>query len=271
MTSGAELAQLAQLGPFFALDTYPVGAAPFEGWRPLEELLGQPGVLEAQVAVVRAALAEASGRHPDEVEPRVAASMTQLGLAARLICPALGMAVLTGRLLRVDAARMRWRPGPGGAVALSIRDDALAPAGSAAVNPAAFDDMALDDMALDDMALADMALADALAGTVIDGPVRALVEAGARLAVSPQVLWGNVASVLNSARTLVGAVEPALLEPTDQLVSRLLSRPPLHGTHQGSAAAGFRRRSCCLMYRLAPAQAPVCGDCVLDRGPALPS
>ena len=38
--------------------------------------------------------------------------------------------------------------------------------------------------------------------------MRALVEASTRFAVSPQVLWGNVASVVNGARALIGAAEP---------------------------------------------------------------
>lgn len=246
MTNGAVLAELARLGPFFALQSHPARSTPVEGWRPLAELLHQPGALEARVAAVRAALAQACGRQPGEVEQRVAASMAQLGLAARLICPALGVAVLTGCVLPVDPARMRWRPGPG-AVELSISENALPPAGSAVTSPTA--------------------LADALAGAVLDGPVRELVEASARFAVSPQVLWGNVASVVNGVRALIGVAEPTLSQPAEEIVSRLLSRPPLHGTHQGNAAAGFRRRSCCLVYRLAPGQAPVCGDCVLDQGP----
>lgn len=256
MTGGPVLAELAGLGPYFALEAHPAESAPLGGWRPVEELLHQPGALEARVASVRAALAEVSGRHPAEVELRVAASMAQLGLAARLICPPLGMAVLTGRLLPMDPARLRWRDVPGGAVGLSLRDDALppgSPPGSSTASVAS--------------------LADALAGTVLGGPVRTLVEASTRFAVSPQVLWGNVASVVNGVRALIGAAEPALIGRTEELVSRLLSQPPLHGTHDthgsaaGSTAVGFRRRSCCLVYRLAPGQAPVCGDCVLDRGP----
>lgn len=269
MTGGAVLAELAGLGPYFALDAHPAGSAPLGGWRPLEELLHQPGALEAWVASVRAALAEISGRPPADVELRVAASMAQLGLAARLICPPLGMAVLTGRLLPMDPARLRWRPGPGGAVGLSIRDDALPPWGSPWKS----------GVPESSSTASPATLADALVDVVLDGPVRALVEAGTRFAVSPQVLWGNVASIVNGVRALIGTAEPALTGRTEELVSRLLSQPPLHGTHdthqatrdpdQGSTpAVGFRRRSCCLVYRLAPAQAPVCGDCVLDRGPA---
>lgn len=248
MIDSAVLTELAGLGPFFALGSHPAGSALSGGWRPLEELLQQPGVLQTRVAATRAALAEASGQRPGDVELRVAASMTQLGLAARLVCPALGVAVLTGRLPRIDPAWMRWQPGPGGGVALSIQDGVLLPASSAAANPAA--------------------LAVALAGSVLDGPVRALVQASGQFGVSPQVLWGNVVSVVNGARALIGLAAPGLSEPTEQIVSGLLARPPLHGRHQGSAATGFRRRSCCLVYRLVAAQAPVCGDCVLTQGPA---
>jgi hypothetical protein len=248
MTDDAVLTALAGLGPFFALGSHPAGSALSDGWRPLEELFQQPGALQARVTATRAALAEASGQLPADVELRVAASMTQLGLAARLVCPALGVAVLTGRPPKTDPARMRWQPGPGGAVALSIQAGALLPASSAATNPAA--------------------LADALAGAVLDGPVRALVQASTQFGVSPQVLWGNVASVVSGTRALIGVAAPGLSGPTEQIVSGLLARPPLHGRHQGSAAAGFRRRSCCLVYRLVAAQAPVCGDCVLTRGPA---
>ncbi len=249
MTDGGVLAGLARLGPFFALGSHRAGSPLAEGWRPLDELLHQPGALQSQVAAVRAALAEASRQQPGDVEPRVAASMTQLGLAARLICPALGVAVLTGRLLPADPARMRWQPGLGAAIALTTCEDALLLTTGAPDAPG---------------------LADALADAVLDGPVRSLVQATERLGVSPQVLWGNVASVVNGARAMIGAAEPALASTAEEIVSRLLTQPPLRDTHQGSAAAGFRRRSCCLVYRLVAAQTPVCGDCVLDHGQRRP-
>jgi hypothetical protein len=226
----------------------------------LEELLRGPGALGDQVTAVRAALAAASGQQPDDVELRVAASMTQLGLAGRLICPALGVAVLCGGLLEVNPTRMRWQPGPGGAVALSVDTDTV----TAATGTAA----AIGSLAAAGTAADPVALADALAATVLAGPVRALVEVSRQFAVSPQVLWGNVASVVNGARGLIGAAEPELLGRAEAIVARLLDQPPLGATHQGSSSAtGFRRRSCCLVYRLVAAQAPVCGDCVLDRAP----
>jgi hypothetical protein len=282
VTSAGVLAELARLGPFFALDCHPARAVLTEGWRPLEQLW-QPEVLASRVATVRGALAEASGQPAGTVELRVAASMAQLGLAARLICPALGVAVLTGGLLEVDPVRMRWQPGAGSSpIALSIRADALPQASSSRAS-------ASDPTAEPDQLTTPVAsLADALAGTVLAGPVPALIEASREFGVSPQVGWGNVASVVNGAKALIGAAEPGLTAAADTLVTGLLNRPPLLGTYQlttheltthqlstpqlgtpqPTAAPAFRRRSCCLVYRLATSPAPVCGDCVLDRAPA---
>jgi len=254
--TGAGLpADLARLGPHFALDMHPPDAAPDGAWRPFGELLD---ALDVRVAEVRAALAAASHRSPDEVERRVAVSLTQLGLTGRLVCPALGVAVLTGRLLDLDPARLRWQPGTGSAVALSVPADALATAGSAGMPREERVD----------------ALAGALADTVLAGPVRMLVEAAGRFGVSSQVLWGNVASVVHGARALIGAGAPELLGPAEALVAALLDRPPLRGTSEGGPGPEFRRRSCCLIYRLVPARAErgptgspagICGDCVLER------
>ena len=248
LANGAEaLAGLARLGPFFALDSHPAESVPVPPWRPLAELFQVPGALEAQVAAVRAALAEASGRCVDAVELRVAASMAQLGLAARLICPALGVAVLTGGLLEADPAGMRWQPGAG-AVPLSIRSDRSTPSTADRWDGAR--------------------LADALAASVLTGPVRALVEASRPFGVSEQALWGNVASVVSGAVALIAAATPGLTGRADVIVTRLLSQPPLQSRHQGSDEGRFRRRSCCLVYRLADSPTPICGDCVLDRAPA---
>lgn len=244
------LAELARLGPFFALDSHPVRSVPLAPWRPLDELL-QPGSFGARASAVRAALARASRLSEDAVEPRVAASMAQLGLAARLVCPALGMAALTGGLLEVDPARMRWRPRADGTVALSIRADLVPADGPAGELADAFAD----------------ALADALAARLLDGPVRTLVEAGSTVGVSEQVLWGNVSSVVHGAAALIGTAAPTLAGRAQAIVAGLLDRAPLRGTYRGHAGADFRRRSCCLIYRVAGPGAPICGDCVLDRAP----
>ncbi|MDQ1744369.1 MAG: hypothetical protein QOE23_2708 [Pseudonocardiales bacterium] len=241
------LDELARLGPHFALESHPADSAPPGGWRPFAELLDD---LAGRIAVVRAALAVLGGRSAGQVELRVAVSMTQLGLTGRLVCPALGVAVLTGGLLDLDPAGLYWKPGPGNAVALSVPAQAIPAAGPPRPD-----------------------LAEALADTVLAGPVRLLAEAGSRYEVSPQVLWGNVASVVHGVPGLLGAGAPDLRSRADALVTGLLNRPPLRGTSQGPPGAGFRRRSCCLVYRLAPAEpgragaaAGVCGDCVLEPG-----
>ncbi len=64
------------------------------------------------------------------MEFRVAASVTHLGVAARLISPVLGMAVLLGRVPRMDPAEVRWQPVLGGPLPLSLPASALAGAGT---------------------------------------------------------------------------------------------------------------------------------------------
>ena len=91
-------AELAQLGPYFAVSIHPPGRSLPSPWRPLSTLLDSPEDLQRRIVEVRAALA--AGRPPDAVEFRVAASVTHLGVAARLISPALGTAVLLGRAPR---------------------------------------------------------------------------------------------------------------------------------------------------------------------------
>jgi ferric iron reductase protein FhuF len=154
--------------------------------------------------------------------------------------------VLTGGVLEVDPARMRWQPSAAGPVALSVPDDIIA------------SDTAASRDGAD--------LANALAAGVLAGPVRALVQASRPFGVSEQVLWGNVASVVSGAVALIGAARPELTGRAQVIATGLLDRPPLQGTHQ-RGGGGFRRRSCCLVYRVAPGDAPVCGDCVLDRAP----
>ncbi len=84
------------------------------------------------------------------------------------------------------------------------------------------------------------------------------------MSVSPIVLQGNIASAVNAAAAMIAAARPGLATQAAAVRDALLSTPELAGTWT-SSAAGFRRRSCCLIYRAAPAAtAAVCGDCVLN-------
>lgn len=205
-----------------------------------------------RVLAVRAGLAAAGGQPPDAVELRVAASVAQLGLVARLVCPALAVAVTSGVLLEVGLPSMRWQPVLGGAFPLSLPLDAGSDTGDCAWNAEP----------------TPQRLVGLLAKRVLDGPVRDLVEVTTLLSVSRRVLWGNVASAVNGAASMIATRQPAWADQSRVMASSLLAQPPLRGTSITLAGGGFRRRSCCLIYRAAPrATRAVCGDCVLFRDP----
>ena len=125
------------------------------------------------------------------------------------------------------------------------------------------------------MSLPDTALT-AEAGTattaaLLAGPITQIVRAVEAMAVSPRVLWGNVASAVNGAATMIAAARPDLAAPAAGAAAALLADPALNGTYQGRPLRGFRRRNCCLIYRLSPSAPAYCGDCVLGvaaPGPA---
>ena len=89
---------LAALGPFFAVRWHPPGTEPSPPWLALSDLAGQPGPLLRRIGSARAALAARAGAPEEQIEPRVAASVTQLGLAARVIAPAVAAAAAGHRL-----------------------------------------------------------------------------------------------------------------------------------------------------------------------------
>jgi FhuF 2Fe-2S C-terminal domain len=236
------LADLAALGPYFAVDVHDPGSPVRPPWQPLGELTGSPGALAGRIDEVRERLA-AGGRGP-AVEFRVAASIAQLGLCARLLSPALGAAA-AGRALPVDIAQARWVPALGGPFRLSLAREAIA------AEPA------------------DTAIAaepgTAATAALLAGPVAQIVRAVEAMAVSPQVLWGNVASAVNGAATMIAAARPDLAVQAAEAAAALLGHPDLAGTYQGRPLRDFRRRNCCLIYRLSPERPAYCGDCVLGR------
>ncbi|MDT8913376.1 (2Fe-2S)-binding protein [Amycolatopsis sp. PS_44_ISF1] len=224
---------LTGLGPFFAVHTHASDAGPTPPWHPLDELVSDEDVLGSRIASVRTALA--GGRPDDAVEWRVAASVTHLGLVARLLSPALAFAVRDATVLGLDPATTWWEPVPGGAVPLSVRPPPGPP------EP-------------------DGALVDALAEQVLDGPIRLLTGL---FPVPGTVGWGNVASAVNGAATMLGTDRPEWTDRAQGLAAALLGRTPLRSTST-RVDGRFRRRSCCLIYRAAPSgRGGVCGDCVL--------
>ena len=185
-----------------------------------------------------------SGCPAAAVEFRVAASIAQLGLCARLLSPALGAAA-AGQALLVDAAQARWIPVLGGPFRLSLADTAIA------AGPA--------DTAI------SAGPGTAATAALLAGPITQIVRSVEAMAVSPRVLWGNVASAVNGAATMIAAARPDLAGPAAEAAAAMLSYPALARTYQGRPLTGFRRRNCCLIYRLSPAAPAYCGDCVLGR------
>ena len=89
------------------------------------------------------------------------------------------------------------------------------------------------------------------------------------------MLWGDVASAVATARRLVAADRPGSAARATAVAERLLASPPLAVTaalrapEPPDATWTFRRRSCCLYYRVPGVG--LCGDCVLgDRVAADP-
>lgn len=235
------LAELAGLGPFFSVEMHHPRQVRPAPWQPLSELLGSAAALAARIGTVRDSLARAAGCPASQIELRVAASVTQLGIAARLISPALGSAVL-GVPVGIDAGLAYWVPAIGGPFQLSLAVPAAASwprAGSitAAARP----------------------LTELLAG-----PIRALVEMTAPM-VSRRVLWGNVGSAINGAAVMVSTVRPALRGRAIEVSAAALRFPELATGYRGQPTSSFQRNSCCLIYRIAANQ-QYCGDCILNTG-----
>jgi hypothetical protein len=230
------LDDLAGLGPFFAVSSHRPETVPVPPWRPFGELLMPSRPLAARIAAVRAALAARAGLGVDAIEPRVAASTLQFGLAARLVSPALGAAVLR-RPLDLRPGGLWWQEVTGGPVPLSVP---LAAGGSPGTAADGWDQVLFDEV------------------------LASVTAAIARLVpVSGRVLWGNVASAVNTAARQVVRQRPDLAGDAWQAAARLFASPALRGERNPPGPA-FLRSSCCLFYRLAPGDpSAICGDCVL--------
>ncbi|WP_375000733.1 (2Fe-2S)-binding protein [Aeromicrobium sp. CTD01-1L150] len=206
---------VAALGDFFALEEADAGG----DWRPVTDLLTGPELGE-RVAVTGAALARSCG---SDVEPRVAASTTSLGLFARLLSPAIGAAVLD--LPGPMHNGLQWRVAQAGPVPLRT---AVWGAGS------------LEAMV--------SGVVEPLAARFTDE--HALAEA---------IVRGNTASAVMGSVRMVVSARADLAPAAERVASSLLDSAFLAGT--ALPGAPFVRRSCCLYYRLPGGG--YCGDCVL--------
>jgi ferric iron reductase protein FhuF len=192
---------------------------------------GTPGT--ALIADARP-LVDAVGAGLAHPERRVAASLTVLGYAARLVGPTLAVLLRDGILLDTDPARVHHAYAPGTGFTLTMPE----PAGWAAP-------------------------LTAWGGTVVDGHLAPVIRSvRAAVPVAAGLLWGNVASGLTGA--LAAITGPVPLADCHEAGLVLLDHGPLRGSGYLDVRAGrlrFRRRSCCLFYRLPGGG--TCGDCPL--------
>ncbi|MEU6197288.1 (2Fe-2S)-binding protein [Streptomyces sp. NPDC047061] len=180
-------------------------------------------------------------------EPRVAASIAHQALAARLWSVALGCAVRHGRLPDLAPDLLRWDPAATAPDDLWLTEVRALPGGA---DPAA--------------------LADTVVQAVVPGHLEPLGEAlRGRYGVAAGLLWGNAGSALAGAARELDRWARAnnradVAARTRTLTDALFAHPLLHasGTRTGPA---FRRRSCCLYYRVPGGG--VCGDCCFTQPP----
>ncbi|MGK4584761.1 (2Fe-2S)-binding protein [Kitasatospora sp. HPMI-4] len=224
--------EVSAAGPYFAVEADSASDRPAD-FRPLRELYagGPEGFMAQRIAVVAARLGTA--------EPRVAASIAQLGLAARFWSVALGTARLTGSVPDLDPDRAYWRYPSRGMLELRLPGPVPAP---------------------------DLAgvLHHTVVATVL-APLAATVRTATATPVSERLLWGNAASALVGAVRQLLAHRPDAERTAWPLAAELLGRAPLAGTGTLHGTA-YRRSTCCLYYR-APGGG-LCGDCVFRTPPA---
>ncbi len=238
-TSEAALRAAASLGPYFSVDLAAVGP----GWLALGRLVEDPALLRDRVATTRALLAEPRALVPGDVDQRAAASIWFLGLGARLVSPALGSAVLTGMVPDVALGSTHWQAVDGGPIPIAVTGSRPHPASTP----------------------------DGLAGLLFEHVIAPAVTpvataVGHEFRLSPKVVWGNVASAIAGAATMLGLTRPDLAARSRLVAEHLLAHDPLAGAGGYVKAGGgheraFVRNNCCLFYRIPGGG--TCADCVL--------
>ncbi|GGL65460.1 hypothetical protein GCM10010129_06270 [Streptomyces fumigatiscleroticus] len=225
-----DLAALRPLGAYFVLRT----CGPPQGPLPTLAHAYVPSPPDDDPLALRVGRVAAALRAP---EPRVAASIAHQGLAARLWSVALGCAALYGAVPGLDPRLLHWDAGAGAPDDLWAAEVRWLPA--------------------DPGGLADAVLHGHLV------PLAAVLRARYRLPAG--LLRGNAASALaGAARELDRRARADVAARARSLTAELLGHPLLAGSGTLTGTA-FRRRSCCLYYRVPGGG--VCGDCCFPRPP----
>jgi ferric iron reductase protein FhuF len=238
--AGQALRTAASVGPYFAVDLDAEGPS----WRQFADLVENGAVLRDRVGGVRAVLAQRTGLEVDAVDERAVASLDSLAMVARLIAPPFAAAVLTGMVPVLDMGGVRWQDVIGGPI------------------PVAFVGA--------DVAVADrpQELAGLLDACVIQPVVAPLVDAfGTQFRLSAKVLWGNAASALGGAATMLATAGGEHAQRALRVAEDLLGGGSLRGHGRyvrpwpERPERFFVRHSCCLFYRIPGGG--TCADCVL--------
>ena len=223
------LSELSDVSPYFAVGTGPVAE---DGWRPVQQLYTDTGLLDGIIGRVQARI--------DAPERRVAVSIFFLGLAARLW--SIGVGALVGHRLVPDLAadRLLFREDDG-QIRLHVE------------HPVAWQGDNLEAM---------------LADAVLESHLAPLTAAVHRLGpISENLLRGNAASaLLGAARVFDRRHGDSTPGPGWRLARSLCTDERLTGAIVFSkSGTAYRRVSCCLYYRT-PAGG-LCGDCVFTNKP----
>lgn len=252
------------IGGFFALqvgEPAPAGAVALA-----EVYAGHTAPLAARI--------ERVGERLGADEPRVAASIAHLGLAARLWSITLAAAVVDRQMpSHLDPARLYWD------VFASAPNDLWLPT-STPLSPTPLSPTPATPRAATTARApttepgADAQLLAALISLTYERHLVPLAVATRQtVRVSEGLLWGNAASALTGAlgqlsRWCQEQDRPEDAALTRALVGELLTYGRLRGTGTLSGTT-FRRSTCCLYYR---AGGQLCGDCVFQRpeGPRPP-
>ncbi|MGV0741296.1 (2Fe-2S)-binding protein [Mycolicibacterium sp. XJ870] len=228
----ADLSSIAELGEFFVLPTADDGP-----WLPINTLLTDTAIVHEYALHARSAMASALRLDEADVPLKAAASSVHLSIASRLLSPVIGAAITLSKIPVLDADSLVWQRDSSHRPLLAVtRLQWIAATGSAQT-------------------------AATIAGTVVGEVLGPLNETMRRaVALSPQVLWGNVASAANGAVTVLAQSRPADEHRGRALIAALMVTDVLRDAAE-IADGRFRRRNCCLFYQVPGGG--YCGDCVL--------
>jgi hypothetical protein len=93
----------------------------------------------------------------------------------------------------------------------------------------------------------------------INGPITSLVAAASQGSLPNPIIWGNVASVINSAFGILSAEFPDGSQQARAIATAALQAPPLALAWTGDVGDSFRRTTCC---QVTARDERRCGDCV---------